>query len=52
MTYTAANWSSDARASIIVTTSDGREFCVPVDLGNRHYRELISQGVAIADPPL
>lgn len=51
MTYTTARWVSDDQTSIIVATSDGREFCVPVDLGNRHYRELISQGLAI-DPPL
>jgi hypothetical protein len=50
MTYTSARFTNEGRTSIIVTTSDGRELCVPVEPTNRHYQEVVAQGVVVDDP--
>lgn len=43
-----ARWADDAH-SIILATIDGRPAQIPADPSNRHYKDIMRLGIAIAD---
>ena len=49
MTIENARWVECDGAKSIIATVDGRELCIPVDPRNRHYAEIIRQGIPIAE---
>lgn len=46
---TNARYADDTR-TIILAEIDGAAWCIPVDLANRHYQEIIAAGLTVADP--
>jgi hypothetical protein len=48
MDFENARWS-DADQTSLLADVDGVEMGIPADARNRHYRELLDAGVAVAD---
>jgi hypothetical protein len=48
MTIMGARWM-DADRQTIIATVDGLVMSIPVDRLNRHYAEIVRQGVSIAE---
>ena len=48
MHFQNAQWS-DADQTSLTAVVDSVEMAIPTDEGNRHYRELLEAGVAVAD---
>lgn len=49
MTITDAKWVNEDRATFTATVDD-HQLCIPVDPQNRHYAEVLRQGIMIAGP--
>lgn len=43
-------WADESRTIIKVTLDDDSEYWVPTDPGNRHYAEILEQGIE-PEPP-
>lgn len=49
MIITDAKWSSSDRECVVAMV-EGKQTFIPADSGNRHYAEILRQGLAIAEP--
>lgn len=43
-----ARWLDEAHTQIVALV-DGRQMQIPADMDNRHYRDLVANGIVVAD---
>jgi hypothetical protein len=49
MTIENARWVDEEKTTVEATV-DGKQLFVPAVSGNRHYLEIIAQGINVSDP--